>query len=88
MNAATATPARNWRPRFELIGSPADFYSGEEREYRVIVRGRNVGILGVNWEPGRVEDSEPIRGWACTLSSGKRGYGRTRAAAANAALND
>ncbi len=62
--------------RFKLIGS--DHVSGDDREYRVLYRGSEIGVTGAEWLIGRTE-GEPVKGFYYDGHDGRRGEGRTRA---------
>jgi hypothetical protein len=71
------------RLKFRLIGSPADYYAGEQRAYDVVSDGVTIGVVQADWLPHPSIPGETVSGFSFTASDGSRrsGCGRTRKAA-------
>lgn len=69
------------RVRFELDGSPLDYYPGEDRPYRVLIAGCERGWVEASERPSANGDGTFVREFAASIDGVGIGQGSTRYAA-------
>lgn len=64
----------------------SDEMPGGDRSYEVHRFGRIIGLVANDWAPSATEGGTPVRCWYFESNNGRKGSGRTRQAAVEAAM--